>query len=72
MARFEAVFYEGEDDERLPEWQVVEWTVDDGKGNRAGKTIWKTYDLVFGEQDAKDRAYHLQQVYDWETANGTA
>ena len=68
MARYEAVLYEGEDDERLPEWTVVEWSADDGHGNRAGKVVWKTYDMVFGEQDAKDRAYHLQQVYNWEFA----
>lgn len=69
MARFEAVLYDGEVDERLPEWQVVEWTyVNHETGAKSGKTAWKTYDMAFGEQDAKDMAYWMQQVYDWEVA----
>lgn len=69
MARFEASYYPGEDGERLPEWQVVEWTVVNPEtGGKVGKTHWKTYDMAFGEQDAKDMAYWMQQVYNWEFA----
>lgn len=69
MARFEARYYPGEDSERLPEWQVVEWTaVNPETGGKVGKTLWKTYDMAFGEQDAKGIAYWMQQVYDWEVA----
>jgi hypothetical protein len=57
MARFEAVFDCG-DDEMLAHWAVVEWTFDDGQGNRIGRTIEK----FFGgnaEEDAYDiAAYH--------------
>ena len=69
MARFEAVLYDGEPDERLPEWCVVEWNyINPETGAKSGKTVWKTYDMVWGEQEAKDRAYQLQQVYDWENS----
>lgn len=69
MERFEVVYYAGEDGERLPEWQVVEWTVVNPEtGGKIGKTHWKTTDMEFGEQDAKDIAYHKQQVYEWELA----
>lgn len=69
MTRFEAVLYEGEVDERLPEWHVVKWNVVNKEtGARMGKTHWKTYDMEFGEQDAKDMAYWMQQVYNWEFA----
>lgn len=66
--RFEAVLYDGEPDERLPEWQVVEWTYIGEYGSKSGKVVWKTYDMEFGERDAKDIAYHMQQVYNWEFA----
>lgn len=67
--RFQASYYPGEPDERLPEWHVVEWTyVNVANGAKSGKTVWKTYDMEFGEQDAKDVAYQMQQVYNWETA----
>jgi hypothetical protein len=69
MARFEASYYPGEYDERLPEWTVVEWThVNHKTGAKSGNTVWKTYDMEFGEQDAKDMAYWMQQVYNWEVA----
>jgi hypothetical protein len=51
--RFEAVFYEGDED-RLPAWEVVEWTFDDGKGNRIGRTV----DKFFG-QTAEEDAYDI-------------
>ena len=39
MTRFEAVLYEGEVDERLPELQVVQWTfVNHETGANSGKT----------------------------------
>lgn len=69
MARYEVVYYPGEPDERLPEWQVVEWTnLASPIGVKSGKIIWKSYDMEFGERDAKDIAYHLQEVYNWEFA----
>ena len=69
MARFEAVYYEGEQDERLPEWRVVEWTiVNPETGGKVGKTHWKTYDMEFGEREAKEKAYWMQEVYNWEFA----
>lgn len=40
--RYEAVFDCGDDD-RLPAWEVIEWTFDDGKGNRAGNTVDRFY-----------------------------
>lgn len=57
MARFEAVYYDGEDNERLPEWRVVEW-------NRyTGKTVWYTYDMFNGEAKAKEEAQARQEEY---------
>ena len=73
MARFEASYYEGEPNERLPEWHVVEWTYENPEtGAKSGDTVWKTYDMEFGEQDAKDMAYWMQQVYNWEFAQECA
>jgi hypothetical protein len=57
MARFEAVFYEGDDD-RLPAWEVVEWTFDNGQGNRSGRTV-ETFRGANAEEDAYDiAAFH--------------
>lgn len=71
--RFEASYYEGEVDERLPEWRVVEWTfVNPETGTKGGRTVWKTYDMEFGEQDAKDMAHWMQECYNWEFAEECA
>ena len=43
--KYEAVFDCG-DEEMLAHWAVVEWTFDDGRGNRAGRTI----DKFFGSE----------------------
>lgn len=40
--RFEAVFYEGEPDERLPSWDVVEWTNQSTNG-KSGKVVKSFY-----------------------------
>lgn len=64
MARFEAFFYPGEDDERLPEWCVVEWTyVNPETGAKSGDTVWKTYDMIDGEREAHEMAAILQHEY---------
>ena len=69
MARFEASYYPGEDGERLPEWHVVEWTnVNPETGAKSGDIVWKSYDMMFGERDAKDMAHWMQEVYNWEFA----
>lgn len=36
--RYEACFDCGDDD-RLPCWEVIEWTFDDGRGNRMGGAV---------------------------------
>lgn len=64
MSRFEASYYPGEDNERLPEWTVVEWTyVNPENGSKCGKTVWKTYDMESGEKEAKEMAWLLQEEY---------
>ena len=62
--RFEASFYEGEPNERLPEWHVVEWTfVNPENGSKSGRTVWKTYDLMDGEKQAIKIAEKMQHDY---------
>lgn len=65
MARFEAVFDPGEDD-RLPEWVVVEWTSDNGKGCRSGSAVWRSYNLSTGEREAHEIAETMN--HEWEIA----
>lgn len=65
-ARFEAVYYPGEDDERLPEWRVVEWTQVSSTGAKSGNTVWKSYNMEFGERDALEEAA-IRQIH-WEFA----
>lgn len=66
-ARFEASFYPGETDERLPEWHVVEWTfVNPETGSKSGDIVWKTYDLENGEVEAHEVAALLQHEYNME------
>ena len=56
-ARFEAVFYDGEPDERLPEWHVVEWTyVNPETGAKCGNKV-----AIFSEYDG-DKAIELAAV----------
>ena len=62
MARFEAVFYEGEINERLPEWCVVEW-LPEHNGAKSGRTVWKTYDMIAGEHSANEMAMIFQHEY---------
>ena len=66
--RFEASFYEGEPDERLPEWNVIEWdhivyNEDGSVKAMSGKTVWASYDMVGGEIDAIAKAYELNTKY---------
>lgn len=69
MPRFEASYYPGEDGERLPEWRVVEWTyVNPETSAKSGNTVWKSYDMMFGERDANEMAHWMQEVYNWEFA----
>ena len=71
--RFEAVFHEGEFGERLPEWCVVEWTnVNAETGAKFGRNVWKSYDMMTGEDQAKEMAYVLQQEYNLEFAENFA
>ena len=70
MARFEASYYEGEDNERLPEWTVVEWThVNPKNGTKSGRTVWKTYDMLNGEREAIEMAAVLQHEYNLKFAS---
>lgn len=69
MPRFEASFYPGEDNERLPEWSVVEWTyVNPKNGAKTGHCVWKTYDMIDGEREATEMAALLQHEYNLEFA----
>lgn len=64
-ARFEAVFYEGEPDERLPEWHVVEWTfVNPETGAKLGNKVARFWEDEGDE--AKALASDLQQAYNME------
>lgn len=73
MARFEAYYYPGETNERLPEWRVVEWTViNQDTGAKCGNCIWKTYDMVNGEQQAIEIAAAKQHEYNLEFAKDFA
>lgn len=60
MQKFEAVYYEGEDNERLPEWRVIEWDA----SRKIGSTIQSFYNMCTGEADAKFLASVLQQAHD--------
>lgn len=63
--RFEAVYREGEPNERAPEWEVVEWTrVNPKNGARSGRRVESWLEsAVNAEQQAKDLADRLQQEY---------
>lgn len=66
--RFEASYYEGEPDERLPEWNVIEWDQvrrdENGKViAQSGRKVWTSYDMVNGEVDAIAKAYDLNTKY---------
>ncbi len=68
--RFEASYYPGEVDERLPEWRVVEWTyVNPETGAKSGRSVFRTYDLENGEREAKELAGYLQDAYNLEVYN---
>ena len=55
---FEAVFYEGEQGERMPSWDVVEWTnINPTNGSRSGKTV-QQFDY---EEDAVECAIKLNE-----------
>ena len=62
MSRFEAVYYDGEPNERLPEWNVIEWTVQKN-GTKFGKIVYQTLDLVNGEAMCKEMAEVCQAEY---------
>lgn len=70
MARFEADFDPGEDD-RMPEWVVIEWTFDNGEGCRVGRTIGSFYGKN-AEVQAKEMAQILQEGYEQEIADWEA
>ena len=68
--RFEAYYYDGEPNERLPEWRVVEWTyVNTETGAKSGRSVFRTYDLENGEREANERAKILQDAYNLEFYN---
>lgn len=69
MARFEASFYPGEDNERLPCWDVVEWEfVNEKTGAKVGRKIESFYGED-GEALAKELAWVLQEEYNIEFAS---
>lgn len=65
LPRFEAVYREGEPDERAPEWEVVEWTRHNTEnGARSGRRVESWLESDPGaEQKAKNLADALQQEY---------
>lgn len=70
-ARFEAVFHEGEPDERLPEWHVVEWTyVNPETGGKIGNKVARFWEDQGSE--AKELAAALQEAYNIEFAENFA
>lgn len=58
MSRYEAVYNPGEDDERLPSWTVVEWTVTNN-GVRLGRKVEDCGCSDEAEETARDIAYVL-------------
>ena len=65
MARFEVEFYPGEDNERLPEWTVVE-IESEQNGVRCGQVVWRSCNMQTGQQDAEIIAEDLNR--DWAIA----
>lgn len=69
--RFEAYLYDGEENERLPEWRVVEWTyVNPETGAKSGRSVFRTYDLENGRKEAEMIAANLQETYNLELYYG--
>lgn len=69
MARFEVLYYPGEDNERRPAWVVVEWEhVNPISGAKTGRTAWKSYDMMDGEREAREMAAIFQHEYNIEFA----
>lgn len=66
MAKFEAVYYEGEWGERLPSWDVVCWNAPQANGSRMGSVVEKFGPA--GEAEARELAWVLQHEYDAEFA----
>jgi predicted AAA+ superfamily ATPase len=66
QARFEAVWYEGEMNERCSEWQVVEWNKTYPNGGRSGRCVKSFPDDFAGERDAREIAVVLQEEYNIE------
>ena len=62
MSRFEVQYDCGEDNERLPRWTVVEWTMETPT-TKMGDVVWKSYDLEDGEEEANLVAMTLQTEY---------
>lgn len=62
--RFEAVYFEGEYGERMPSWDVIEWTSFGANGSRSGKTIESFY--VDQEYMARELVEVLQENYNME------
>lgn len=58
MSRYEAVYNPGEDD-RLPEWLVVEWTVT--PTGRIGRTVENCGYSAEAEETAHDIAFILNR-----------
>lgn len=61
MSRFEAVFDHGDED-YPPEWRIVEWTYDDGCGNRVGNPVAR----ADSELDARQQAAILNAALEVE------
>ena len=58
LAKFEAVFHEGEYGESMPEWAVIEWTYTNPvNGARSGHTV-QTFDY---EEEAVEYAAKLNE-----------
>ncbi len=64
MARFEAQYYEGEINERSPEWTVIEWTTVSPNGkSKMGRKIDSFADSDFGQTMAEEMAFVLNREY---------
>ena len=69
MARFEASYDPGEDNERRPVWVVVEWEhINSISGAKTGRAVWKSYDMMDGEREAHEMAAIFQHEYNMELA----
>ena len=58
MSKYTVEFYDGEVDERMPEWNVVRWDVIDETG-RIGSKVYTSYSMTKGEEECIDCMNYL-------------